>query len=137
MSRCANKTLWKGHNDLATIYPDLINDWDYNKNNVSPSEIDYGYSKKVYWKCHLCGYEWYISPGARINKKTGCPQCAKSKKNKIVLQLDMQTEEILNRYISIKEAAEQSGYSRAIISECCNGKCDFYEGYIWKFGIEN
>lgn len=130
---CANKILWKGHNDFATVYPELLKDWDYDKNNISPSEIVSGYSKKIYWKCHSCGNEWFASPSARISKKTGCAKCAKSKQNKVVLQIDIKTEKVVKRYISIKEASEMSGYGRNIISECCNGKRESKDGYVWRF----
>ena len=54
------------------------------------------------------------------------------KKCKSVLQLD-NNNNIINKYISIKEAARINNYSYSYISKCCNGKKLNYNGYIWKF----
>ena len=60
-------------------YPTLIDEWDWEKNNelkIYPDNITYGSTKKVFWKCKKCGYEWVATPNSRSNKKTGCPCCA-------------------------------------------------------------
>lgn len=41
----------------------------------------------------------------------------------------------LNEYISINEAARQTGYRVADISACCNNKQKTSSGFIWKFKI--
>ena len=63
-----------GKNDLATVKPELLKDWDYEKNgNLLPNQVAFGSSKtKVWWKCHKCGYEWQSSP----NSRKLCPACA-------------------------------------------------------------
>lgn len=62
------------------FYPDLIKDRDFKKNeNYSPYELTAGSSKKVWWKCSKCGYQWSVSVGSR-NNGTGCPECAKQKR---------------------------------------------------------
>lgn len=53
---------------------DCINDWDYNKNSIKPSEIAISSNKKVWWKCKDCGYEWETSPNSR-SKGRRCPCC--------------------------------------------------------------
>ena len=76
---CANKRVLSGYNDLITTNPDLLNDWDYENNNeldIFPDNITGGSHKKVWWKCHVCGYEWQSTISHRTNGK-GCPECAK------------------------------------------------------------
>ena len=72
---CANKTVWVGHNDLATKYPELCKEWDYEKNEALPSEITPGCNRKFWWKCRKCGYSWEVSPNKRVGGR-GCPACA-------------------------------------------------------------
>ena len=61
---------------FAVTHPHLIEDWDYSKNEGTPSDYSAGSSYRANWKCHHCGYEW-PSP---ICKRTGghkCPNCHK------------------------------------------------------------
>lgn len=61
---------------FAVTHPHLIEDWDYFKNNGTPSDYSAGSHYRANWKCHYCGYEW-PSP---IFKRTGghkCPKCHK------------------------------------------------------------
>ena len=37
---------------------DLVKEWDYDKNDVIPQKIGIGYTKKVWFKCHICRCEW-------------------------------------------------------------------------------
>ena len=77
---CSGLLAITGYNDLATLYPELIKEWDFEKNvDIQPNEIKAGSGKKVWWKCSNCGYEWL----ARITDRTrgnDCPKCAKKKK---------------------------------------------------------
>lgn len=76
---CANKRVWKGFNDLATVNPRLAEDWHPTKNEKKPDEVVYGSSKKAWWKCKVCGHEWEAVIVSR-NKGIGCPECAKKKR---------------------------------------------------------
>ena len=44
-------SLKKGTNDLETKHPELLKYWDYEKNDIAPSEIFGGGERVVYWKC--------------------------------------------------------------------------------------
>lgn len=45
----------KGYNDFETTNPYLMNFWDYDLNEISPSLITNGVSKQCYFKCSCCG----------------------------------------------------------------------------------
>ena len=62
-------------NNLAAAYPDLA--LEYSTKNLLPADkvLPVG-SKKVWWLCRICGYEWQIDAYTRIAQKTGCPACA-------------------------------------------------------------
>ena len=83
---CLNKVIVKGFNDLATTHPNLLKDWDYNKNLLKPDEIPAGTGKKIFWKCNVCGFEWEAVCTSRA-RGAGCPHCAKQKKRKNVTTL--------------------------------------------------
>ena len=72
---CANKVCVPGINDVATKYPNLLLDWDYDKNvGIDPNTIT-ATGRKIHWKCHKCGHEWESLIASRA-KGTGCPKCA-------------------------------------------------------------
>ena len=69
---CANKKVFSGFNDLATIYPEIAKEaylWN-------PSVVLAGSAQRMKWICkekHI----WTTSIDARTGgKKTGCPSCA-------------------------------------------------------------
>lgn len=76
---CSGKLPIVGLTDLETTNPELLKEWDYSKNIITPKEIKAGSGIKVWWKCSL-GHSWSASPNHRT-KGRGCPICA----NKVVL----------------------------------------------------
>ncbi len=75
---CAGKKAIPGESDLATVRPDLIREWNYERNSVQPSEVKPFSAKKVWWRCSNCGLEWQAQVSNRSNG-SGCPICRKSK----------------------------------------------------------
>lgn len=76
---CSNQKLLVGYNDLATKYPELISEWNYEKNGIlTPNSITYGTRKKVWWKCSL-GHEWEASVIDRTRNGWNCPICSNHK----------------------------------------------------------
>lgn len=76
---CANRKVLVGFNDLATIYPELVLEWDYSKNVFSPTEVVFGTPRKAWWKCSVCGYSWKSSISTRTKNGYGCPECGRKK----------------------------------------------------------
>ena len=63
---------------LAKKCPDLVKEWHPTKNGgLTPNDISFGSTKKVWWKCSKCGNEWETSPNTR--KSQNCPECGKEK----------------------------------------------------------
>ena len=67
----------EGINDLATLHPELLKYWDYEKNDVDPSEIFGGGESVVYWICEK-GHSYTKSILKRLRGE-GCPICAGKK----------------------------------------------------------
>lgn len=81
---CSGHRVLKGFNDLETLRPDLMKEWDYDENiDINPSEVTEHSGKKAWWTCQKCGYKWYSVIDSR-SKGHGCPSCARerNKKNK-------------------------------------------------------
>lgn len=83
---CDGKIILAGFNDLATTHPQLAAQWDQEKNELLPTEISYGYAKKVWWKHTVTDrfgkiwvHSWQASPNSRTNRSSGCPYCANKK----------------------------------------------------------
>ena len=75
---CSNQKVWSGDNDLATVNPELIKEWDYKKNgDLKPYQILPGSEKKVWWKCKQ-GHSWLAAVFNR-NRGVGCPYCSNVK----------------------------------------------------------
>lgn len=76
----------KKSNSLAIAAPELLAEWDHEKNVISPQEIAAGSHKKVSWKC-ACGNEWLAAPHQRTMSARkrdgkfllGCPDCARKR----------------------------------------------------------
>lgn len=65
----------KGVNDLATTHPNLAAEWHLTKNgDFSPQTARYGSTKKVWWICPNCGYEYKMSIYSRV-LGSGCKHC--------------------------------------------------------------
>lgn len=79
---CAGVRVLVGFNDLKSWCNNnnrlaIIQDWDDERNNISPTDITFGSNKSVFFRCHVCGYEWKARVGARTALGTDCPQCAR------------------------------------------------------------
>ena len=73
---CAGKRAIPGETDLATVRPDMLKQWDWEKNGkTDPSEILPSSHDKVWWKCEL-GHSWQAMVFSRTKEKqAGCPYC--------------------------------------------------------------
>ena len=76
---CSNKKVLQGFNDLATKYPELVKEWNYEKNgDLKPEDVTCGSGKKIWWKCKK-GHEWQTVIYDRLKKGTDCPYCSNRK----------------------------------------------------------
>ncbi len=73
---CANTKILVGYNDLKSQRPDLMEEWDYEKNSIDPNKVAVYSPKKAYWICSRGhGYEKAIYNRA---KGIGCPICIRA-----------------------------------------------------------
>lgn len=57
----------------------LLAEWDYEKNNLPPSEYTECSNVSVNWICSVCGHHFSARISNRILLKHGCPCCANKK----------------------------------------------------------
>ncbi len=73
---CAGSKAIPGETDLATLRPDLLEEWDYQKNEeLGPDMVTIGSTGKVWWKCKK-GHSWDGVVLKRTEMNRGCPYCA-------------------------------------------------------------
>ena len=76
---CAGKRAIPGETDLATVRPDILKEWDFERNTLEPTEILPSAHDKVWWKCSL-GHSWQAIVFSRTKEKpAGCPYCTGKK----------------------------------------------------------
>jgi len=68
---CGGYKVLKGFNDLATTHPELVKEWDYEKNIITPDMAKS--TVKYWWKC-LKGHSWQADVHHRKMGR-GCPIC--------------------------------------------------------------
>lgn len=68
----------EGVNDLATLHPELVLEWNKEKNGALDIQaLSENSNRRVWWKCER-GHEWKTSPSMRVGKGTNCPYCCGS-----------------------------------------------------------
>lgn len=76
---CSNQKILTGFNDLKTTNPDILKEWNYEKNiNIAPNKITISSTKKVWWICDK-EHEWEASLNSRRFSTaipTKCPYCS-------------------------------------------------------------
>lgn len=73
---CAGRRAIPGETDLATVRPEIMEEWDREKNAlIDPGEMLPSSHEKVWWRCAL-GHSWQAMVFSRTREQTaGCPYC--------------------------------------------------------------
>ena len=72
---CAGKKVLIGFNDLKTLNPKLADEWDPDKNTLTPSQVTVASGKSVWWKCKR-GHSWRTNVASRSVSGNNCPYCS-------------------------------------------------------------
>ena len=72
-----------GRNSLNKLRPELIEEWDFQKNgNLSPDSVTISSGKYAHWICNTCGNKWKSIIASR-SKGHGCSACKKKSQRKL------------------------------------------------------
>ena len=123
---CEGHAVLPGFNDLPTLCPDLMPEWDGEKNGALAPETLRPYSnRRVWWRCPL-GHSYAAVVADRARKKCGCPYCAGRKV--LVGFNDLASKEPVlalqwhpTRNGSLTPQQLTSGSSRKVWWQCENG----------------
>ena len=76
---CGGKVVKTGENDLKNFFPELAEQWEWEKNRpLSPDQVSVFSNKWVWWKCSR-GHEWQAKISDRATKRSDCPYCTNRK----------------------------------------------------------
>ena len=77
---CAGQIV-SDRNRFSVLFPELLDEWDFSRNEIRPSDVSFGTHKKVWWICSICGNNWLAAISGR-SRGIGCPNCKESKGEK-------------------------------------------------------
>jgi hypothetical protein len=130
--KCAGQVVVSGENDLQTLFPAIAAEWDFEKNNNSPSSVFSKSNKKYHWLCKL-GHSWQASPNGRVMGR-GCPICSGNKVLEGFNDLQTTHPEIAKQWHPTKNnellpSQISKGYTKKVwfICESCQNA---YESYV-------
>jgi len=65
------------HNNLTSVYPEILNFWDYEKNTDNPEDYLPKSNIKKWWKCNKnpCGCHKWEAPICTVSSTIGCSYC--------------------------------------------------------------
>lgn len=116
---------------LGENFPELLEEWDYEKNTVDPFQVRYGSGEKVYWKGKDCGHSWESVLRNRVRDNQNCPYCSGQRVLKNFNDLATKRPDLAKLWSSknTKTATEvgTSGENKVIWTDNC--------GHEWKSSI--
>jgi ribosomal protein L37AE/L43A len=65
---CSGRKSKNGINDFATLHPELLQEWNYSKNDKTPEQFKQRSHKKIWWICKDCSLEWAAPIYSRVDK---------------------------------------------------------------------
>lgn len=71
---CSGIKLLRGFNDLATLHPDLAEEWSIRNGELPPDGVNGKSPKNVWWRCKTCGNEYKAVIKSRVHGLP-CPVC--------------------------------------------------------------
>lgn len=77
-AKCSGKIVDE-RNSLAINCPELVEEWDFEKNkDLNVNDFTLGMNKNVWWKC-VEGHSWRAKVAGRVANKHSCPYCSNQK----------------------------------------------------------
>ena len=119
---------------IASLYPNAVADWDYEKNTyLNPKSFSSGSEVTVYWKCRLNpDHKWKAKIKDRVRDK-GCPYCrgirACPDNSLATLHLALAAQWCYEKNGDLTPSQVTSGSSRKVFWTCSCGHC--WRASIW------
>ena len=136
---CYGRYAIEGENDLESLYPDLMKEWDYEKNGklgLNPRKIKPRSDIEAFWICSVCGF----SSKAVIKSRTkgyGCRRCGNAARGKALSKKVYSFEldgKLIKEYSSLHEASIESKISSSrLCRACCKKGKTVINGIYWTY----
>lgn len=75
---CSGHKIIEDETSLGAMFPELLEEWDYEKNNISPFQVAAKTIEPYWWKCKS-NHKWSVSVANRTRRGDSCPYCNKSR----------------------------------------------------------
>jgi hypothetical protein len=111
-------------NCLSTLNPELSKEWHPTKNGeLTPNNVRLNSSKKAWWKCSACNFEWQTTISSRSHHGNGCPKC-----QKVIINDGTECDSYVEAYfyLKFKEKSEDFFHHKVIKDNDNNFEFDFY-----------
>ena len=129
---CSNHKASSQRN-LAVLFPNLLLEWDYELNRITPEEVLPGSDNTLNWVCAE-GHRWRAKISTRVYNNTGCPYCsgrnATEKNNLTITHPELVAEWHPDN--SLKPDQVKSGGHQKIL-----WKCRINSNHIWSAPVYN
>lgn len=110
---------------LSEYATELLAEWDYELNNISPEEINYGSEKIIHWKCIKCNSSYKTKLNKRTCGKSNCPFCDGKKINHTNSLGDLYPE-LVKRLKNINDAFIVTASSAKKLEWQCDKCLEYY-----------
>ena len=129
---------------LADLHPELLSEWDYEKNHgLTPQMFKSGSTQKVWWTCSVCGHSWQTDIYHRAKDHTGCPVCYRKNNKggnhteaKKIFQYSTNWQ-LIKEWTCISDASRELKINSSNISMCAKHIRPLAGGYRWEYSEVN
>lgn len=98
---CEQNRVIVGKDDLATLRPDLAEEWDYEKNGaLKPTQVKLGSNRYAHWICKTCHGSYKTVIGSRGLRNSKCPYCQNKKALKGMNDLQTKNPELAKELVT-------------------------------------
>ncbi|MGE8081620.1 zinc-ribbon domain-containing protein [Peribacillus loiseleuriae] len=109
----------KSCTSLAFNNPDLLKEWNYEKNaSINPWKLNFQSNKVVWWNCVKCGNEWEASISQRVKGNKWCKRC----KSISVTHPDIVKEWHLTKNPGLSPEELSFGSNKEVVWQCTRKK---------------
>lgn len=142
---CKGKVVLEGFNDLGSLFPELAEQWDIQRNPIVPTQVTSGSGAKYFWKCQE-GHSYLAPISERVRqlrrgRNSSCPYCVNRKLRTGENDFAAQYQQLLAEWDFSKNRIDPSqippGYKRRVWWKCPLGHAYDLSPYVRAFGKQN
>lgn len=130
--KIVNNRLYDNGNILKYNHPELIEEWDFSKNNkigIQPDKISRFSQEKVHWK-GKCEHKWFDSIYSRTYDHKGCPECL-IEESRIASDIMGEIGLYPKSVITVYNCYHNSNIAKCDAVDSENKIVVEYDGYYW------